>query len=273
VSETTTTVEEVKQTAQMASDKARHVSDTAQKTVQISLGGRRSVEESIEAMHRIQEQMESIAQSIVRLSEQGQAIGEIIATVNDLAEQSNLLAVNAAVEAAKAGEQGKGFVVLAQEVKSLAGQSKQATAQVRSILGDIQKATGAAVMAAEQGSKAVETGMTLSAQVRETIVALADSIEEAGTRRHADRRLGTTADGGHGPGSARDAEHQAGERAKRRGHPAKRERGAEPAGPGTQLEAAGRAIPLVAVAPNTCDGREGKRISKAAAGDLRGRGG
>jgi methyl-accepting chemotaxis protein len=179
VSETTTTVEEVKQTAQMASDKARHVSDTAQKTVQISLGGRRSVEESIEAMHRIQEQMESIAQSIVRLSEQGQAIGEIIATVNDLAEQSDLLAVNAAVEAAKAGEQGKGFVVLAQEVKSLAGQSKQATAQVRSILGDIQKATGAAVMAAEQGSKAVETGMTLSAQVRETIVALADSIEEA----------------------------------------------------------------------------------------------
>src|SRR5206468_6485887 len=91
----------------------------------------------------IQTQMESIADSVVKLSEQGQAIGEIIATVNDLAEQSNLLAVNASIEAAKAGEQGKGFAVVAQEVKSLAEQSKQATAQVRNLLNDIQKATSA----------------------------------------------------------------------------------------------------------------------------------
>jgi methyl-accepting chemotaxis protein len=99
--------------------------------------------------------------------------------VNDLAEQSNLLAVNAAIEAAKAGEQGKGFAVVAQEVKSLAAQSKQATAQVRSILDDIQKATSAAVVAHERGSKAVEAGVKLSGAVRESIRALADSIEEA----------------------------------------------------------------------------------------------
>ena len=61
--------------------------------------------------------------------------------MNDLADQSNLLAVNAAIEAARAGEQGKGFAVVAQEIKSLAEQSKQATAQVRAILGDIQKAS------------------------------------------------------------------------------------------------------------------------------------
>jgi methyl-accepting chemotaxis protein len=179
VAQTTTTVEEVKQTAQMTSDKARRVSEDAQRTAQVSAAGRKSVEESIEAMHRIQEQMGSIADSIVRLSEQGQAIGEIIATVNDLAEQSNLLAVNAAVEAAKAGDQGKGFAVVAQEVKSLASQSKQATAQVRSILGEIQKATSAAVMATEQGSKAVDSGVKLSAQVRESLAALSDSIDES----------------------------------------------------------------------------------------------
>jgi methyl-accepting chemotaxis protein len=121
--------------------------------------GKQSVQASIEAMHRIQEHMASIAESIVRLSEQGQTIGEIIATVNDLAEQSNLLAVNAAIEAAKAGEQGKGFAVVAQEVKSLAEQSKQATAQVRTILNDIQTAMSAAVMATEQGSKAVDAGV------------------------------------------------------------------------------------------------------------------
>lgn len=179
VNQTTATVEEVKQTAQVTAAKAKQVSDTAQRTADVSQGGKKSVDESVEAMHRIQEQMESIAESIVRLSDQSQAIGEIIATVNDLAEQSNLLAVNAAIEAAKAGEQGKGFGVVAQEVKSLAEQSKQATAQVRTILGDIQKATTAAVMSAEQANRAVESGVKLSREAGETIRSLTDSIEEA----------------------------------------------------------------------------------------------
>ena len=179
VSETTATVEEVKQTAQVANQKAKHVSESAQKVAQVSQSGRKSVEDAIQGMHHIQEQMASIAESVVRLSEQGQAIGEIIATVNDLTEQSNLLAVNAAIEAARAGEQGKGFGVVAQEVKSLAEQSRQATAQVRTILGDIQKATSAAVMATEQGSKAVEAGVKQSSEARESIRLLTDSIGEA----------------------------------------------------------------------------------------------
>ncbi len=179
VTETTTTVEEVKKTAQLSSEKALYVSDTAQKAAQVSQGGRRAVEQSIEGINAVRRQMEAIAQSIVKLSEQGQAIGEIIATVNDLAEQSNLLAVNAAIEASKAGEQGKGFTVVAQEIKSLAEQSKQATMQVRGILGDIQKATTAAVLAAEQGSKAVEAGVKQSTESGEAIRALSQSIVEA----------------------------------------------------------------------------------------------
>lgn len=179
VAETTTTVEEVKQTAELANRKAKHVSDTAQKTAQISEDGRKSVETSIEVMNRIHRQMESIADSIVQLSEQSRAIGEIISTVNDLAEQSNLLAVNAAIEAAKAGEQGKGFAVVAQEIKSLAEQSKQATAQVRTILNEIQKATSAAVMATEKGSKTVDAGVQQAANAGESIRLLAHSVEEA----------------------------------------------------------------------------------------------
>ena len=179
IAQTTSTVEEVKQTAQVASQKAKAVSDSAQKALQVAQTGRKSVDASIEGMKRIQIQMESIAESVVKLSEQSQAIGEIIATVNDLAEQSNLLAVNAAIEAAKAGEQGKGFAVVAQEVKSLAEQSKQATGQVRTILNDIQKATTAAVLATEQGSKAVETGVKQSGEAGEAIRLLADSITEA----------------------------------------------------------------------------------------------
>jgi methyl-accepting chemotaxis protein len=179
VNETTTTVEEVKQTAQVSSQKARYVLDSSQKAVQVSQVGGKSVDETIEMMNSIREQVESIAESIVKLSEQGQAIGEIIATVGDLAEQSNLLAVNASIEASKAGEHGKGFAVVAQEVKSLAEQSKQATAQVRSILNDIQRATSQAVLATEQGSKSVEAGVKQSASAGDAIKMLAESIAEA----------------------------------------------------------------------------------------------
>jgi methyl-accepting chemotaxis protein len=179
VTETTTTVEEVKQTAQLSTQKAKSVSDSAQKITLVSETGKKSVSESIEAMKQIREQMEGIAESIVRLSEQGQAIGEIMLSVNDLAEQSNLLAVNASIEAAKAGEQGKGFSVVAQEVRNLAEQSKQATVQVRGILNDIQKATNAAVMVTEQGSKVVEAGVKQSEQAGESVQQLAESITEA----------------------------------------------------------------------------------------------
>jgi methyl-accepting chemotaxis protein len=130
-------------------------------------------------MNRIQEQMESIAESVVRLSEQGQAIGEIIATVNDLAEQSNLLAVNAAIEATRAGEYGKGFAVVAQEVRSLAEQSRDATKQVRTILMEVQKATSAAVIATEQGTKAVAAGLKQATDAGESIGGLTGSVGEA----------------------------------------------------------------------------------------------
>ncbi|GLI40032.1 methyl-accepting chemotaxis protein [Geobacter hydrogenophilus] len=179
LNETTATVEEVKQTTQLAAQKARNVADTAQRSLQVSQGGRKAVENSVEGMNRIREQMATIAESIVNLSEQSHAIGEIIATVNDLAEQSNLLAVNASIEAAKAGEHGKGFAVVAHEVKSLADQSKQATAQVRALLNDIQKGTNAAVMATEQGSKAVEAGEKQASEAGEAIRLLTESIAES----------------------------------------------------------------------------------------------
>jgi methyl-accepting chemotaxis protein len=179
VTETTATVEEVKQTAQLSSQKARAVADNAQQSADISYSGTQSVNDMVAGMERIREQMTHIAESVVRLSEQSQAIGDIINTVNDLAEQSNLLAVNAAIEAAKAGEQGKGFAVVAQEVKSLAEQSKQATTQVRNILNEVQKATGTAVMATEQGNKAVDAGLTQAVAAGHSIHALAESIEGA----------------------------------------------------------------------------------------------
>jgi methyl-accepting chemotaxis protein len=179
VSETTTTVEEVRQTAHVSSQKAQSVADTAQRAAHIAQGGRASVNDMSKAMAGIRQQMEAIASSMVRLGERGQTIGQIIATVEDLASQSNLLAVNAAIEAAKAGEHGKGFSVVAQEVKSLAAQSRQATTEVRAILGDIQNATTTAVLATEQGSKTVESGSRQIELAGESIQALADSVTES----------------------------------------------------------------------------------------------
>jgi len=178
VSETTATMEEVRQTVQDSSQKAEYIAEIAKKAMQASLTGQESVDETIERMNLIQEQMVSIAESIVRLSEQNQAIGELISIVDDVAEQSNLLAVNASIEAAKAEEHGQGFAVVAQEIKSLAEQSKQATAQVRRILNDIQKATSAAVMATEQGSKAVEAGVKQSTEAGGSIRTMAKTISE-----------------------------------------------------------------------------------------------
>ncbi len=179
VTQTTTTVEEIRQTAQMATQKSKLVSENAQKAVQISQDGRKSTADVINGMNRIRQQMEAIGESMMRLSEQGQTIGQIIATVEDLSAQSNLLAVNAAIEAAKAGEHGKGFGVVAQEVKSLAEQSRQATDRVRTILGDIQKATTAAVLATEQGGKAVEAGGQQTGGAAESIQILAGTVAEA----------------------------------------------------------------------------------------------
>ena len=179
ITETTTTVEEVRQTVHLSSEKAQAVADLSQKSAQISEVGRKSADASVEGMHRIRQQMEAIAESMVRLSDQTQDIGQIVAAVEDLSAQSHLLAVNAAIEAAKAGEQGKGFAVVAHEVRSLAEQSRQATAQVRAILKDIQKATSAAVMATEMGTKAVETGVKQSTMAGESILSLTESVVHA----------------------------------------------------------------------------------------------
>jgi methyl-accepting chemotaxis protein len=179
ISQTTTTVDEVKAIADQSVARAQEVADSSQRTVEVSSAGRQAVQETIESMAQIKARVEGIAENILALSEQMQQIGQIIATVNDIASQSNMLALNASVEAARAGEQGKGFAVVAAEVRSLAEQSKQATEQVKAILEDIQRATNTTVMATEEGTKRVEEGVRLAAQTGEVIQQLANTITES----------------------------------------------------------------------------------------------
>ena len=179
VSETATTVAEVKQTAEHVFAKAQEVSANAVKTANFSKEGIKAVENSIEGMDRIREHMEMIASAVVQLNEQRQIIGDIASTVVELAEQSNLLSVNAAIEAAKAGEQGKGFSIVAREIKNLANRSKESANQVRVILRDVQKSINAAVTATEEGNKSVKEGLQLSTISGETINILSESMNDA----------------------------------------------------------------------------------------------
>jgi methyl-accepting chemotaxis protein len=179
VSQTTTTIGEVRQTVRRANERAASVSDNALKMSQISRNGAQSAEEVVAGINQIRQQMQSVGDTMVRLTEQSETIGQIVSTVDDLASQSNILAVNAAIEAARAGEHGRGFGVVAQEVKNLAEQSQRATDEVRKILHDIRLATSAAVMATERGSKSVEAGVRQSSEAGESIQLLATSIATA----------------------------------------------------------------------------------------------
>jgi methyl-accepting chemotaxis protein len=179
VAQTVSTVDEVTQTAEQAAERAKALSASSQRAVDIGEEGGRAVDESVSSMASVRAQVETIAESILALAEQAQAIGEIIATVNDIAEQTNLLALNAAIEASRAGEAGRGFSVVASEVKALADQSKKATAQVGKILGDIQRATNEAVLSTERGSRSVESASKVVEQTGTTIRTLLDTLEQA----------------------------------------------------------------------------------------------
>jgi methyl-accepting chemotaxis protein len=179
VNNTSDTVEGVRKKTDIVILKSKSVSEKAMKAITVSGEGQKSVQEILDGMNHIQRQMDTIGMSVIKLSEQSQAIGEIIATVTDISEQSNLLAVNASIEAAKAGEFGKGFAVVAHEIHNLAGQSKQATANIRTILTDIQRGVSSTVVSTEQGTRSVADAVRLTSDAREAIEVLTRSIADS----------------------------------------------------------------------------------------------
>ena len=179
VQQTTITMEEVTQSGAQIAERAKQVAASAEATSAASHAGLQAMQNTAKTMEGIRDQAEAVAENVVSLSEKTQAIGEIISTVNDLAEQSHLLALNAAIEAAAAGEQGRSFSVIASEVKNLADQSREATVQVRSILGDIQKGINTSVMLTEEAVKRVETGKQQADVADRTIRTMTENIQQS----------------------------------------------------------------------------------------------
>ncbi len=165
------------QLSEQISTDARHVSQRAQTATDISATGRTAIQQSLASMSDIQTQVEAIASAIVTLARLTGRIDTIISSVSEIATQSNLLALNASIEAARAGAQGRGFAVVADEVRALAKQSTASAKQVRDILGEIQKAMKETVAATQKGMKNVQTGMERTHTANDVITQLSTNVQ------------------------------------------------------------------------------------------------
>jgi methyl-accepting chemotaxis protein len=137
--------------------------------------GSLAVRETASGMARIKKAVDTGASVVTNLGAKGSQIGAIVETIDEIADQTNLLALNAAIEAARAGEQGKGFAVVADEVRKLAERSRAATKEIASLIAEVQKGTAEAVAAMKVGSQEVDTGSALA----ERSAAALDEIAEA----------------------------------------------------------------------------------------------
>ena len=172
-------VEEMRETGRQIGESARVVAEQAGRAAAAGEDGRKAAEEVDQAMAGIEQRVQTLSEEIAALATQTDQIGEIVSTVSGIADQSNLLAFNATIEAAKAGEHGAGFTVVADEVRTLAERSKRATAQIRAILGEVDKATGNAERSAHEGIEAVSAGRERAASAARTIDELAEANREA----------------------------------------------------------------------------------------------
>lgn len=177
--ETNATMEEVRQSGAQISDRAREVSQVASENLNLTEAGLKSVQQTVNAMLVIGSQVNQVAENIVSLSEKNRAVGDIVALVSHIAEQSNLLALNAAIEAAAAGEQGRSFAVVANEMKHLSDQARDATHQVKRILEDIQKGISRAVMLTEEAVKKVDDGRQQTDISESTIRSLTETTQQS----------------------------------------------------------------------------------------------
>jgi CHASE3 domain sensor protein len=158
MSEITTTISELLATSRQIAESAQRVAQIAEQTASGARSGDTTVDRAHDSISSIRRQVDSIVSHMLELGRKSQQIGSVLDIVSELAEQTNILAINATIEAAGAGEAGRRFAVVADEIRKLADRVAGSTKEIRGLIDDVRSAVNTTVMATETGSKAVDAG-------------------------------------------------------------------------------------------------------------------
>ncbi|MDP3150771.1 MAG: methyl-accepting chemotaxis protein [Ignavibacteria bacterium] len=171
-------VEEMTKTILETSQNSSKSAEAAKNAGTIAKEGGKVVNETIQGMNRIADVVKRSAETVLALGKGSDQIGEIVQVINDIADQTNLLALNAAIEAARAGEQGRGFAVVADEVRKLAERTAKATKEIAVMIKQIQKDTGGAVESMNKGTEEVEKGKSLADKAGQSLKEIIVGVEQ-----------------------------------------------------------------------------------------------
>ncbi|MDQ3263625.1 MAG: methyl-accepting chemotaxis protein [Myxococcota bacterium] len=178
LNETSATTEELARSAGQIAENATEVAQVAQRTLQAAQTGQRSAEAFFNAMLGMRQQNQLVADAVIRLNKRIQQIGRIVEFINEIADKTDLLALNAELEGTKAGEVGRGFSLVAAEMRRLAEDVLRSTGQIGRAITDVRDATNAAVMATEAGVKATEQGTSAANEVSERLRGILEHAKE-----------------------------------------------------------------------------------------------
>jgi twitching motility protein PilJ len=179
ITNTSSAVEELTVSMKQVSNNAEASAEAARRALDAAEQGNRAVRDTLEGMQRIRASVQATAKKIKSLGDRSLEISEIISVINDITEQTNLLALNAAIEAARAGEAGRGFAVVADEVRKLAEHSRTATKDIAALIKAIQAETNEAVVVMEEGTREVEVGARLADQAGKALEAISSVVRQS----------------------------------------------------------------------------------------------